>query len=198
VTRPSSPPPPPRQQQRAADPADVPWRTIHRRKNDDFLFAEDVGPVGTQIDVEVENSGIGIVTDLDGKTKIPWVSFKGARKKLGLNRSACKALETFYGTNRVAAWRGGWITLVIIRTTYQDRQTKQRVETDAIRIAPRRPTNPRRGRYLNELPSPEPELAAAAADEPEQIDAFAAAAISAEEQAEIEKNERARHEREDA
>lgn len=145
---------PPRQQQAA--PAETHWRTIHRRKNADYLFAEDIGPTGTTIDVEIEASGIGQLTDVDGKTTMPWVSFKGARKKLGLNAGNSKLLETMSGTGIVEKWRG-WITLVVVRATYTDRKTKQRLTTDAIRIAPERPRNPRKGRYIAELPPPEPE-----------------------------------------
>ena len=169
------------------------WREIHRRKNKDFLFSEDLGDVGTKIDVEIVDSGTGDIIGSEGKTRLPWLSFRGARKKLGLNPGNCKAMETLAGTIYIERWRG-WITLVVIRTKYTDMKTKQRLETNAIRIAPERPRNPRKGLYIQELPpEPEPE-AASIADEPEfafdpEVLGASDGAPDAEEQAEIRRRE---------
>ena len=89
------------------------WREIHKRKNTGLLFAEDLGPPGTTIDVWIDESGRLKVTDLDGETEMPYIAKRGA-KKLGLNRGNCKTLETITGTDNVMAWRG-WFTLVVIR-----------------------------------------------------------------------------------
>lgn len=151
--------------------AETHWREVHRRKNADYLFAEDIGKVGTQIDVEIVDSGVGEVQDEDGKKKMPWVSFKGARKKLGLGRTGCKTLESLAGTPIVQRWRG-WITLVVIKTTYTDRKTKLRLTTDAIRIAPARPERPRTGRYIQELPPEELPVVDVDAEHAAELDAF--------------------------
>lgn len=158
-------------QQRPPAAVDTHWREVHRRKNADYLFAEDIGKSGTQIDVEIVDSGIGEVQDEDGKKKMPWVSFKGARKKLGLGRTGCKTLESITGTPIVQRWRG-WITLVVIKTTYTDRKTKQRLTTDAVRVAPDRPRNPRVGRYIQELPPEEPPAIDVDAEHAAELDAF--------------------------
>lgn len=118
--------------------SETPWRTVHRRKNEHMLFAEDIGPVGTKVDVEVVESGTISLKDQEGSTTLPWLGFNGKKKRLGLNRGNCKAMESIVGTNIIERWRG-WITLVVVRTTYTDKMTKQRLTTDAIRIAPERP-----------------------------------------------------------
>lgn len=150
------------------DPAEVSWRTVHRRKNTDFLFSEDIGPAGTSIDLEVINSGIGAVQDIDGKTPMPWIAFRGARKILGLNRTNSKRMETLAGSNIVAKWRG-WVTLVVVRSSYTDRKTKERWTTDAIKIAPERPRNPRKGMYIIEAPIPAEPAADEHADQAEPV-----------------------------
>jgi hypothetical protein len=164
--RPASPPQQGTSPQGSASPQ-TPWRTVHRRKNTSFLFAEDIGPSGTTIDLEIIDSGIGEVVDVDGKTPMPWIAFKGARKRLGLNRTNSKRIETLCGTNIVERWRG-WVTLVVIRSSYTDRKTKERWTTDAIKLAPERPRNPRKGMYITEAPLPAepPADAGGAAPEP--------------------------------
>ncbi len=115
------------------------WRKVHKRKNDHVLFAEDLGPVGTKVDVEVVESGVFSLSGADNKSKaMPWLAFRGKTKKLGLNVTNSKAMQSICGTPMVEQWRG-WITLVVVRTTYTDAQTKERVTTDAIRIAAERP-----------------------------------------------------------
>lgn len=116
------------------------WRKIHKRKNEHLLFAEDIGPPGSTVDVEIVDSGLTKVTSIDKPQgeELPWIGFRGKQKRLGLSRTNCKTIERLTGTPIVERWRG-WITLVVVRTTITDRETKQRVETDAIRIAPRRP-----------------------------------------------------------
>ena len=48
-------------------------------------------------------------------------------------------METLCGTPNVHEWKG-WITLVVFRRKYYDQKTAQNQETDAILIAPKRPT----------------------------------------------------------
>lgn len=108
------------------------WRKVLKRTNDQLLFSEDIGPVGTKIDVEIVDSGIEKVKNEDGLTEMPCVSFAGARKRLALNRTNCKTLEKLCGTPDINGWRGP-ITLVVVQVKVGPE------ETEAIRIAPRRP-----------------------------------------------------------
>lgn len=121
------------------------WRQVHKRANEHLLFAEDLGPVGTKVNVEVDASGVMTVKGSDGSKPMPWIGFKGKSKRLGLNATNCKVMETLCGTPDYAKWRGP-ITLVVIRTRYTDTASKQRIETDAIRIASERPSGSRQDR----------------------------------------------------
>ncbi len=124
------------------------WRQIHRRKNTNLLFAEDLGPIGTKLDIEVIDSGVVSVSGADNKSKsMPWLAFAGKdgrpkQKRLALNVTNCKAMQSITSSPVVEKWRG-WITLVVVSTTYTDTQTGTRQTTDAIRIAPTRPPAPR-------------------------------------------------------
>lgn len=115
------------------------WRTAHKRLNAHLLFAEDIGPVGTKIDVDVTEATIEKVKGEDGVRDMPVLSFAGKKKRLGLNVGNSKIMETLCSTPDVNAWRGP-ITLVVIRRQYFDQKTKQNQETDAIVIANKRPT----------------------------------------------------------
>lgn len=118
------------------------WRHILRRANEDFLFAEDIGPKGSTVAVEIVDSGVGAVKTRSGSEPMPWVGFRGKKKKLGLNRTNCKTLETLCGTPDYMKWRG-WVTLVVIRTRTPDRDSGEMIETDAIRLAGQRPVSDR-------------------------------------------------------
>ena len=127
--------------QDAAPPQKPPihWRKAHKRLNEHLLFAEDIGPVGTKVDVEVVDSAIEKVKGEDGVKEMPVIAFAGAKKRLGLNVGNSKTMETLCDTPDVHSWRGP-ITLVVIRRQYFDQKTKQNQETDAICIANKRPT----------------------------------------------------------
>lgn len=118
------------------------WREVLRRANSDMLFAEDLGGYGIKpIDVEIIDSGVAKVKSQDGPMEMPWLQFRGKNgpsKKLGLNRGMCKVMTTLAGTDVIEDWRG-WVTLLVVKTTYTDKETKQRLETDAIRISTKRP-----------------------------------------------------------
>jgi hypothetical protein len=116
------------------------WRKVHKRLNEHLLFAEDIGPVGTKVDVEIVDSGVEKVKGEDGAKDMPWIAFAGKKKRLALNVGNSKALETLTDTPDVFSWRGP-ITLVVVRTKYFDQKTREMQETDAIRIAPRRPVS---------------------------------------------------------
>lgn len=132
------------------------WRHVLRRANEHMLFAEDLGPKGTHIAVEIVDSGIIAVKTQGGSNEMPWIAFRGKKKKLGLNKTNSKTLETICGTPDYELWRG-WITLVVIRTKAPDRDSGTMVETDAIRIAPQRPVADRTvERARNEKPGTAP------------------------------------------
>lgn len=114
------------------------WRTAHKRLNAHLLFAEDIGPVGTKVDVEIVDAVIEKVKGEDGIKEMPILTFAGAKKRLGLNVGNSKTVETLCGTPNVHEWRG-WITLVVFRRQYFDQKTKQNQETDAILVANKRP-----------------------------------------------------------
>ncbi len=114
------------------------WRKVTGRMNDHLLFAEDLGPVGTRVDVDVVDSGAFKVKGEDGEKDMVWLGFAGKKKRLGLNVSNNKSMEAITGTPDFTTWRGP-ITLVVVRTKYYDAKLKGMTETDAIRIAPERP-----------------------------------------------------------
>lgn len=119
-------------------PSSTHWRKVHRRQNENLLFAEDLGGMKS-VDVEIVGSGVIRAKTSDGKGKaMPFLEFRGKKKVLGLNATNCKAMEAMTGTGIVETWRG-WITLTVVRTKYKDMKTGRDEETDAIRIAPKRP-----------------------------------------------------------
>lgn len=170
------------------------WRHVHRRMNEHLLFAEDLGPVGTKVDLEVIDSGQIAVKGAGKRTKpMPWLAFAGRdgkpkTKRLGLNVTNCKTMEAITGTPVIEQWRG-WITLVVVATEYTDSETGERCKTHAIRIAP---TRPRTGR----APASASEQAAAAqrgepvTTQQEELAAADAPPIDADEAAEIARRER--------
>lgn len=120
------------------------WREVHRRGNPDFLFAEDIGAPGTtlvvQIDKVIPKAKMRAAGSNTGE--MPACTFVGSKsgKKLGLNRTNCKVLETMSGSSDSERWAGLWIVLTVVRTSYPDQATRTKMETDAIRIAPSPPT----------------------------------------------------------
>jgi len=129
------------QQQRS--PATTHWRQVHRRLNPHLLYAEDLTSKGLrEIDLEIVDSGVDQVEQMDGKAKrkkpMPWIAFAGAKKRLALNATNCKTLTTLCGTGIIEQWRG-WVRLVVVETEYTDQSTGKREKTDALRIAPQRP-----------------------------------------------------------
>jgi hypothetical protein len=109
------------------------WRKILTRTNKHMLFSEDIGPVGTKVDVEISEVTIEKVKNEDGISEMPSLSFTGAKKRLGLNKGNCKTMKKICDTDDPNQW-SGWITLVV---------TSEKIAgepTDVIRIAPKRPT----------------------------------------------------------
>lgn len=118
------------------------WREVHRRMNENLLFAEDLNG-RTSVVMEIVDSGVIGVSDGDKKKDMPWIAFKGRSGKalpkvLALNATNCKAMQTITGTGVIEQWRGP-VELVVVRTRFKDRKTGEQQETDAIRIAPKRP-----------------------------------------------------------
>ncbi len=114
------------------------WRQHIQRMNPDLLYAEDIGAPGSKIDVEVIAVEPGYAKNPSGKKALYILSFRGARKRLGIGATGCKTLRRITGSDDWMEWMG-WITLVVIHTKYFDQTTQQDEETDAIRIAPSRP-----------------------------------------------------------
>lgn len=120
------------------------WREVHKRKTPGLLYAEMLGERGTKRVVRTASSGEVVLQDATEHADaeaMPFVVFDNSPLKLGLNRTNCKALETITGSGHYEDWgKGVWVVLTVIRTKYPDKQTKQRLETDAIRIAPAPPS----------------------------------------------------------
>jgi hypothetical protein len=114
------------------------WREVNKRMNAHLLFAEDIGPVGTKVDVDVVGTTVEKVKGEDGDKEMILLAFAGKKKKLGCNTGNCKAMETMNGSPDWQVWRGP-ITLVVVRTKYFDQKTRVMMETDAIRIHNERP-----------------------------------------------------------
>lgn len=108
------------------------WRKILTRTNKHMLFSEDIGPVGTKVDVEISEVTIEKVRNEDGISEMPSLSFTGAKKRLGLNKGNSKTMSKICGTDDPNQW-GGWITLVVVSEKIAGEPT------DVIRIAPKRP-----------------------------------------------------------
>ena len=58
---------------------------------------------------------ISYVTNEDGISKMPALSFAGAKKRLALNKTNAKTMEKICDTPDPNLWRG-WITLVVVST----------------------------------------------------------------------------------
>lgn len=148
-------------------PGEVRWRSVLRRANEDMLYAEDIGGFGIKpLDVEIIDSGVKEVKGPKGKTVMPWLQFRGKKgpsKKLGCGATMCKVMQTITGTDVVQRWRG-WITLVVIKTTYTDDKTQLKLETDAIRIATKRPNREASSKAAPETAKPAPDLDVAPVD----------------------------------
>jgi hypothetical protein len=114
------------------------WRTVIKRMDPDYLYAEDLGGPGTTVDVEIVDSGRCRVKNPGGTKETLFIAFKGKSKKLGLNATNCKTLTNICGSDHWGDWRG-WITLVVIHKRMRDPTTEEIEDMDVIRIAPERP-----------------------------------------------------------
>jgi hypothetical protein len=90
------------------------WRKIVGRTNKHMLYAEDIGPVGTKVDVEIADVSTSPVQNEDGTSDMISLAFVGSKsgKRLGLNTTNCKTMAKICGTDDPNQW-GGWITLVV-------------------------------------------------------------------------------------
>jgi len=120
------------------------WRTVIKRMDPAYLYAEDIGPAGTVVDVEVTSAGVGKVKNPGGAKELIWIGFAGYQKKLGLNATNAKTMEALCGSGHWGDWRG-WITLVVIHKDAMRDPTAEGGTSpmDVIRIAPQRPIAPR-------------------------------------------------------
>lgn len=109
------------------------WRKVKGRTNKHMLFSEDLGPVGTKVDVEISEVTIEKVKNEDGISEMLTLSFTGAKKRLGLSSVAnLKQMKKLCETDDPNSW-GGRITLVVVSEKIAGEPT------DVIRIAPKRP-----------------------------------------------------------
>jgi hypothetical protein len=122
----------------AADPKKPHWRTVIKRMDPDYLYAEDLGGPGTTVDVEIVDAGKCRVKNPGGVKETLYIAFKGKSKKLGLNATNCKTLTNLFGSDHWGDWRG-LITLVVIHKRMRDPTTEELEDMDVIRIAPERP-----------------------------------------------------------
>lgn len=122
----------------AADPKKPSWRTVIKRMDPDYLYAEDLGGPGTTADVEITDSGKCVIKNPGGKKETLYLAFRGKRKKLGLNATMAKTLTSLFGSDYWGDWRG-WITLVVLRKRLRDPTTDDLEDMDVIRIAPDAP-----------------------------------------------------------
>lgn len=109
------------------------WRKILTRTNKHMLFAEDIGPVGTKVDVEISEVTIEKVKNEDGLSEMPSLSFFGAKKRFGLNKGNCRTMKKLCGDSDDPNTWGGWVTLVVVSEKIAGEPM------DVIRIAPKRP-----------------------------------------------------------
>lgn len=118
------------------------WRTVIKRMDPDYLYAEDLGGAGTKLDVEIVDSGKCRLKNPGGTKETLFLAFRGKSKKLGLNATMAKTLTSICGSDHWGDWRG-WITLVVLHGKMRDPTTDQFEEMDFIRIAPERPRGKR-------------------------------------------------------
>lgn len=121
-----------------ADPRKPSWRTVIKRMDPDYLYAEDLGGAGTKLDVEIVDAGKCRMKNPGGSKETIYIAFRGKSKKLGLNATMAKTLTSICGSDHWGDWRG-WITLVVLHGKMRDPTTDQLEEMDFIRIAPDRP-----------------------------------------------------------
>lgn len=122
----------------ATDKAKPHWRTVIKRMDPAYLYAEDLGGPGTKVDVEIIDAGKGTLKNPGGAKETIVLTFRGAKKKLGLNATMCKTLTGICGSDHWGDWRG-WITLVVLHKRMRDPTTEEIEDLDVIRIAPARP-----------------------------------------------------------
>lgn len=93
------------------------WKTYFEGgANANFLFCHDL--LDKERDVIIEKVSKEEMTGDGGKkTKKPTLTFRGAKKQLGLNKTNCKTIATMYGTE-VKGWVGKSITLYPSTTTF--------------------------------------------------------------------------------
>lgn len=135
------------------------WRTVIKRMDPDYLYAEDLGGPGTKADVEIVDSGKCTMSNPGGKKQTLYIAFRGKSKKLGLNATNCKTLTNICGSDHWGDWRG-WITLVVIHKRMRDPTTEEIEDMDVIRIAPERPRSKPASRGERHDPAPAVEMSA--------------------------------------
>ena len=113
----------------------------------EYLFAFDLQ--NKEVTVEIAKVEAGTITGEQGrKSKKPLVSFKGAKKKLALNKTNGKTIASLYG-NDTSMWIGKLITIYPTTTTFGSETV------ECIRVRPVAP-QPKRGKEApTALPEPQ-------------------------------------------
>ena len=79
----------------------------------EWLRAEDLGPIGSTVQVTIENWSIHDFKERDGSTKKQIaLNFVGKQKQLGLNVTNAKRIARIYG-DQIENWIGQPITLYV-------------------------------------------------------------------------------------
>lgn len=104
----------------------------------DMLFAHDLDD--REVTVEIASVSPGTLIGEKGrKARKPFVTFKGAKKKLALNKTNTRTIIKLYG-KATEAWVGKLVTLFVTTTPYEGEIR------DCIRIKPNVPRDqPARG-----------------------------------------------------
>jgi hypothetical protein len=118
----------------------------------DYLFAFDLQ--GRDVTVTIERVEAGtIIGEAGRKSKKPMVTFRGAKKKLAINKTNGRTIAQLYG-NDTSAWIGKSITIYPTTTTFGN----DTVECIRVRpTVPKQPTNGGKGAAKPTIPKSEDE-----------------------------------------
>lgn len=118
----------------------------------DMLYAHDLDD--REVTVEITGVSPGTLIGEKGrKARKPFVTFRGAKKKLALNKTNTRTIIKLYG-KATEAWVGKFVTLFVTTTQYEN-ETR-----DCIRIKPTVPSAQRKSATqttANQAPPP-PEI----------------------------------------
>ena len=115
----------------------------------DMLFAADIYGKGDVV-VTIERVEAGAIVGEKGrKTKKPFVSFRGTKKRLALNKTNGRTISQLYGPD-VTQWPGKTIALYATTTTFGNETV------DCVRVRPAIPKPKAGAAHKVEASTPEP------------------------------------------